>query len=375
MIKHRDTEAQRFFNFLNKLFYKLSVSVPQWLYFLIIFLSLPGVAFADDPSMVLVKVNSVPITLNDVEEEIDRIIPRTLFHRNVSPEKRADYRKDAMERLIDRELQFQESKAQGIKAEKKEIKNRINDIKKRFPSNEKFKDALQHSKLTIKDLEAKIEKDIIIEKLFKREVEDKIVVSDKEIKAHYENNTQKYKELEQVKLRHIMVRFDKESSQVASNKSQVTNNKDHNNSSGILPDKEKQKTRTKEEAKAMAEGLLERIKKGEDFATLAYEYSDDPYRVKGGELGYVHKGRMVPEIEVLAFGMKIGEVMGHVETEHGFYIIKIEDRKPEQQLSFDEVRDRIKKELEEKKKKERIKEWLKTMREKARIEYLQPAGP
>ncbi|MBI5049628.1 MAG: hypothetical protein HZC11_01825 [Nitrospirae bacterium] len=85
MINHRDTETRRFFNFLNKLFYKLCVSVPLWLFFLII--SLPGVALADDSPVVLVKVNGTPITLTDVEEEIDRIIPRTLFHRNVSPER------------------------------------------------------------------------------------------------------------------------------------------------------------------------------------------------------------------------------------------------------------------------------------------------
>ncbi|MBI5049627.1 MAG: peptidylprolyl isomerase [Nitrospirae bacterium] len=271
---------------------------------------------------------------------------------------------------------LRESTAQGIKAEKKEVKNRINDIKKRFPSNKKFKDALQHSKLTIKDLEAEIEKDIIIEKLFKREVEDKIVVSDEEIKAHYENNTQKYKELEQVKLRHIMVRFEKNPPIPPLSKGDVGG---LNDGKGEFEKEgqgtEVKKTRNKEEAKVMAEGLLERIKKGEDFATLAYEYSDDPYKVKGGDFGYIHRGRMVPEIEALAFGMKTGEIMGPLETEQGFYIIKIEDRKPERQLSFDEVRDRIKNELEEKKKKERIEEWLKTMREKAKIEYLQPVGP
>lgn len=334
-------------------------------------LTLPVAPMAEDPSTVLVKVNNIPITLSEVEEEIDRIIPRTLFHRDISPEKRAGYRDEAIERLIERELQFQESKRQGIKAGKKEINDRIEGIKKRFPSNKEFKDALQRSKLTIKDLDARMEKEIMIEKLFKKEVEDKVVVSDEEIKAHYENNIQKYRELEQVRLRHIMIRFDNRSGIAES----IPKTSSAQGSAQALPDKERQKTRTKEEAKAMAEKLLERIKSGEDFAALAYEYSDDPYRVKGGEIGYIHRGRMIPEIEALAFDAKTGEVKGPLETGQGFYIIKIEDKKQERQLSFDEVRDRIKKELEEKKKEERIKEWLKTLREKAKIEYIQPISP
>jgi len=310
------------------------------LYFLITLLACSGIAFADELPEVVVKVNDVSITLADVEEEIDRIIFQTLFHRNIPFEKRASYRKEAIERLIDRELQFKEAKTQGIKAEKKEIKNRIEKIKKRFPSDKEFEKALQHNKLTVKDLETAIEKEILIEKLFKAEVEDKTVVPDEEIKAHYEGNTQRYRELEQVRLRHIVLRFDKE-------------------------------IRTKEEARAMAEELLKRIRKGEDFATLAHEYSEDPYRVKGGDIGYIHRGRMIQEIEAQAFDAKIGEIRGPLETEYGFYIIKLEDRKPERQFSFDEVKDKIKDELVEKKKAERTKEWLKSLREKARVEYLQ----
>jgi len=354
------------------------VSLPLLLCFQLFLLLSSSASVADDSPVVPVKVNGAPITLAEVEEEVGRIIPQTLFHRNVSPEKMEGLRKEAIERLIDKELVFQEAKALGMKAEKKDVKDKIEDIKKRFPSKKEFNDALKKSKLSIRGLEAEIEKDLIIGKIFQKEVEDKTKAGDEEIKTHYDNNIQRYKEMERIKLRHIMIRFDKSEGQGLGGKGQEEKEQeaspapsDAGASGKTEPDKKTNKTRTKEEARVMAKELMAKLKEGEDFADIAYKYSEDPYKVKGGDLGYVHRGRMAPEVENVAFDMKIGEIMGPVETEQGFYIIKVEDKQQERQLSFDEAREKIKKELEGKKKEERKKEWLSALRHKAKIEYQQ----
>jgi len=320
------------------------------LYLFVVLLLYSTTISADDDSTVVVKVNGSPIMLSEVEREIDKLIPRSFFHRNVSPEKRERFRKDAIERLIDRELQFHDAKAQRLKAEKKEIKDKIKEIEGRFKSNSEFKEALKKNNMTLKDMEARITKDIIIEKVIKKEVDNKIEVKDEEIKAHYENNIQRYKEMEQVKLRYIVIKFNE--GQEAKGEGQ-----------------EKNKTRNKKEAKAWAEELLARIKKGEDFVMIAYNHSEDAYKFKSGDIGYIHKGRMIPALENVAFSMNIGEVSEPIETEGGFYIIRVEDKKQERQLSFEEVKDKIKKELEDKKKDERMKKWLTALRAKAKIEY------
>jgi parvulin-like peptidyl-prolyl isomerase len=88
----------------------------------------------------------------------------------------------------------------------------------------------------------------------------------------------------------------------------------------------KSKPLTKEEARKKAESILQRIQKGEDFATLAKENSDDPgSKTSGGDLGYFAKGKMVPEFEAAAFALKPGQTSGLVETKYGFHIIKVED--------------------------------------------------
>ncbi len=80
-------------------------------------------------------------------------------------------------------------------------------------------------------------------------------------------------------------------------------------------------TRSREEAKTKAEGLLERVRAGEDFAKLAGEFSDCASAERGGSLGGFLKGQRPPAFEEAAFALDVGEVSGVVETEFGFHII------------------------------------------------------
>lgn len=83
-----------------------------------------------------------------------------------------------------------------------------------------------------------------------------------------------------------------------------------------------------EAAKKKAEGILEKIKVGEDFAKLAKSESQDPgSAASGGDLGYFGKGKMVPDFENAAFALNVGEVSGLVKTPYGYHIIKVTDKK------------------------------------------------
>lgn len=97
------------------------------------------------------------------------------------------------------------------------------------------------------------------------------------------------------------------------------------------------------DARAQAEQLLQQLKDGADFATLAKERSADPGSApKGGDLGFFTRGRMVPEFEEAAFALKNpGDLSGVVETKFGFHILQLEERKPAGKQSFDEVRESL----------------------------------
>ncbi len=95
---------------------------------------------------------------------------------------------------------------------------------------------------------------------------------------------------------------------------------------------------SKDSARKVALELLRRIRKGEDFAALAMQYSKDPGSApRGGDLGYFGRGRMVPEFEEAAFKAKVGQVVGPIETQFGFHLIKVEDKVWEE-IAYSEIR-------------------------------------
>jgi peptidyl-prolyl cis-trans isomerase D len=91
----------------------------------------------------------------------------------------------------------------------------------------------------------------------------------------------------------------------------------------------------------LAEEVLAKARRGEDFATLAKEYSEGPTKSKGGDLGYFKRGQMTPPFEEAAFKLKKGEISDLVRTEFGYHIIKVEDIKEATTKTLEDVRDEI----------------------------------
>jgi peptidyl-prolyl cis-trans isomerase C len=95
-------------------------------------------------------------------------------------------------------------------------------------------------------------------------------------------------------------------------------------------------------AEDKAKAALARIKKGEDFAVVAKELTEDPPgKADGGDLGYFTKDQMVPEFSEKAFAMEKGQVSDPVKSPFGWHIIKIEDKRKRKAPEFDEVKDQI----------------------------------
>jgi len=87
--------------------------------------------------------------------------------------------------------------------------------------------------------------------------------------------------------------------------------------------------------------VLEEIEKGLSFEKAAEKYSSCPSKEQGGDLGYFSLGSMVPEFEEAAFRLNVGEISAPVKTQFGYHIIKVVDKKPGGEKTFDEVKNQI----------------------------------
>lgn len=151
------------------------------------------------------------------------------------------------------------------------------------------------------------------------------LVSDAEIGDYYKEHSDDFAE---VRVRHVLI-------------STQPKPDDQGNKKGTDKD-EKPRTLSNEEARKKAQAVLDRARKGEDFAKLAEQYSDDPGSNKrGGEYDFFPRGQMVPEFEDAAFALKPGEISDVVQTQFGLHIIKLEARRPGPPLSDPKVRQRI----------------------------------
>jgi parvulin-like peptidyl-prolyl isomerase len=147
-----------------------------------------------------------------------------------------------------------------------------------------------------------------------KEVIDKVTITENKVKAYYKDHNETFKTPEMIRVRHILVKV------------------------GPSATDEEKKT-----VKAKAEEILQRLKIGEDFVKLATEVSDDPgTKAKGGDLDFFPKGTMIPAFEEVAFSLKPGEVRGLVETEYGYHIIRMEEKKEAVLEPYEKIKDKVK---------------------------------
>ena len=125
---------------------------------------------------------------------------------------------------------------------------------------------------------------------------------------------------------------------------------------------------------AEADKVLARLKKGEKFEDIAKKDSLDTVSAKnGGDIGYFGRGQLVPEFERAAAGLKVGEVSGPVQTQFGYHIIKVTDKKTGPALDFEKVKDVIHQRLSGERQKEAFDKYIAETRKNYKVEIYKDA--
>jgi peptidyl-prolyl cis-trans isomerase C len=136
---------------------------------------------------------------------------------------------------------------------------------------------------------------------------------------------------------------------------------------GLKPEQEVHARHILVATEAEAKDVAERLKKGEDFAALAKEKSKDA-GAEGGDLGFFTRGQMLKPFEDAAFALDVGEISEPVQTQFGWHIIKVEEKRDQQLPSFDQVKEAIISQLVQAK----AQEVVTGLRDAAKIEVVDP---
>jgi peptidyl-prolyl cis-trans isomerase C len=284
------------------------------------------------------RVNGVAISAADFQKALNAF-NKSPAAAQVPPGKEKEVKQFLLNQMLGGELMYQVARKTPVKDQDKKIADAVAKLKTRFKTEDDFKKGLQEQGMVEKDLLELIRRNVIIENYIEQEIVPKQQVTDAEVKAFYEKNPETFTQPEQVRASHILIIIDAKAT-----------------------DAEKKK------AKEKVEALLKQVKAGGDFAKLAQENSGCPSSKQGGDLGYFSKGQMAKPFEEAAWVLKPGEVSGVVETQFGYHIIKLSEKKAASKIPFDEVKAKIADNLKRKKVGEAINATLEDAKKKAKIE-------
>jgi len=271
----------------------------------------------------MIKVNGFEIS----EKEFDMACAekKFLFKKNTLEKSEME---EIVNVLIDAVLMLEVAKNENIAVDEKEIENTISKMKKNFKSEEDFCNAVKKIGDTPETVRERIEKNLKLRNFVRHKFYEDTRVSDEDLKKYYDQYPERFKRGDEVRASHILF-----------------NEVD------------------KDKALEVHELLL----KGEDFAEHALNHSQCPSGQSGGDLGFFDHGKMVPEFEKAAFETEVGDISDLVQTEFGYHIIKVTDKRSGGLFRLEEVKEQLRQSMINSVVNHKIKKFTAKLREKAEI--------
>jgi parvulin-like peptidyl-prolyl isomerase len=286
----------------------------------------------------VLTASAVTLTAAQLVEAIvirvgDRVVTRTQYARRLhdafteidqtsttpadATSKKEELRKNLSTDLIAELLIKDRADRLGLSVAADELKDAMSRLKDQYgiKTDAEFEESLRKSGMTRADMEARLHDTILMNKVFGRELRQRDELTDKELKERYDREKERYRLPERARLREIIVIKPGDASKV-------------------------------EAARERANALTAEARTG-DFAKIATTSSDAGTKAKGGDLGEVARGELLPDLDKAVFNATAGTVLGPIETKSGWHILKVETRLPSEVPAFESVKDRLRKDASE----------------------------
>ena len=295
----------------------------------------PSISLPD----VLAKVNKTEIKKSliwpgltqTVKRYKNRGIPLTQAQEKVAAKK-------LLQDQINRHLLLKKANNMGIQVSSSKVDEEVNAVKKKFSSEKEFLKQLKLKEMTLQQYQQELKEDILIDAVFRRELGEGIKVTDKQVEDYFKKNTQQFSSEEQRRASVILIKVDPKAGSAGERKAR----------------KDLQK-------------IVDKLKKGGDFAELAQIHSQDSLGKRGGDLGFFTKDRMFGPFSKLAFKLEVGQVSEIFRTKHGYQILKVTGKKAAKKGTLEDERENIRKLLVDRAIKTKSHPYLEALRKKADI--------
>lgn len=281
-----------------------------------------------------------------VEDRIIAIVNSDLImlsevKRDLAPEReriQKEYRGDALARrlktaeymaltsMIERKLQLQEAKTRGVEVTDQEVRQAIQNMKQQGETIDETNPA------NLKN----VKEQLTLLKVVDREVRSGVMVADSDMKRYFQEHRDRFALPEEYTLSQILIKPRSPDDAV--------------------------------DAKEKVREVMTRLKRGESFEDVALQFSDDPNASRGGRLGLVRQGELLPGIERAIATLVPGGISDVIETSEGFQIVRLEDKKPKQFRPYEEGRIEIQGLVFQQKSEDVFQAWLANLKNKAYIE-------
>ncbi|GAA0486728.1 hypothetical protein GCM10008986_10170 [Salinibacillus aidingensis] len=213
----------------------------------------------------------------------------------------SQYGAEVLDSLVTQKVIEMEIEKQGVEVSQEKIDAEMANYQEYYGGEEAFQSLLEENGIKQSTIEQDIETYLATNKL----VAEGITITDEELQTYFNENKDQYNQQEEVHASHILV-----------------------------------------DDKETAEEVIDKLEAGEEFTSLAKEYStDEASRESGGDLGTFGKGEMVQAFEDAAFSMEVGQISDPVETENGFHVIRVEEKFEAKEAKFEEVKEKVREDL------------------------------
>jgi len=236
-------------------------------------------------------------------------------------------RRRVLDELVDRAVLLQEARARSVVVGQDQVERAFLRIRAEYPGTH-FDDLLAQERLSQAELKARLKDQLTVERLFEQEVFPRVQVADAEIERHYADHAAEYQEPERVRVLQIVVA-------------------------------------TRDEALQLRDKLR---RNPQTFGEVARKSSIAPEGKNGGDLGYIGKGSGFPEVFDACFTMPLNVISDVTPSPYGFHLFKVVDRKAAHKRTAEQARAEIAEKLTREKRARAQEEYLRTLRQRAKIQ-------